>query len=74
MASPTTEIDPVCGMRVDPSDAPTREHRGVTYHFCSVWCAERFDNDADAYIAAARIREAGGDDESSTWEMGPPRD
>ncbi len=58
-----TMIDPVCGMRIDPSDAPaSREHRGTTYHFCSVWCAERFDDDADAYIAAARIREAEGDE------------
>jgi uncharacterized GH25 family protein len=30
-------------MRVDPSDAAaSREHRGVTYHFCSAWCAKRF--------------------------------
>jgi Cu+-exporting ATPase len=63
MPSPTPVIDPVCGMRVDTSDAPpTRQHKGVTYHFCSVWCAERFDNDADAYIATARMREAEGDD------------
>ena len=63
MPSTETATDPVCGMRVDPSDAPaTREHRETTYHFFSVWCAERFDDDADAYVAAARIREAGGDD------------
>ena len=69
MTSPTAARDPVCGMRVDPSDAPaTREHRSATYYFCSVWCAERFDDDADAYIAAARIREAAGEDETSMWE------
>jgi len=68
MTSPTTVTDPVCGMRVDPSDAPAREHKGATYHFCSDWCAERFDHDADAYIAAARIREAAGEDQSSAWE------
>lgn len=61
LSSGTT--DPVCGMSVDAGDAPaTRQHKGVTYYFCSVWCAQRFDDDADAYIAAARIREAGGDD------------
>ena len=53
-------------MRVDASSAPaTREHKGTTYYFCSVWCAERFDDDADAYIAAARIREAEGDDSAA---------
>jgi Cu+-exporting ATPase len=63
MASTSTATDPVCGMRVDPSHAPaTREHNGTTYHFCSVWCAERFDDDADAYIAAAHTRETDGDE------------
>ncbi len=66
MPSTETVTDPVCGMTVDPADAPaTRQHRGATYYFCSVWCAERFDDDADAYIAAARIREAAGEDESA---------
>jgi YHS domain-containing protein len=47
-------------MRVDPARAAdTREHRGTTYHFCSAWCARRFDDDADAYIMATRLR---GDD------------
>jgi len=69
MTSPATVTDPVCGMRVDPSDAAaTREHKGTTYQFCSVWCAERFDDDADAYIAAARIRETSGEDERPMWE------
>ena len=70
MTSPPTATDPVCGMRVDLLDAPaTREHGGATYYFCSVWCAQRFDDDADAYIAAARIREAeGGGDERWVWE------
>jgi P-type Cu+ transporter len=63
--SVSSVTDPVCGMRVDPSDAPaSREHRGITYYFCSVWCAERFDDDADAHIAASRLREAGANEES----------
>jgi P-type Cu+ transporter len=62
-SSSGSAIDPVCGMRVDASDPPaTRQHKSAIYYFCSVWCAERFDDDADAYIAAARIREADGDD------------
>jgi Cu+-exporting ATPase len=65
MSSSTRVTDPVCGMSVDRSNAPaSREHRGTTYHFCSVWCAQRFDDDADAYIAASRLREAGAEDES----------
>jgi P-type Cu+ transporter len=48
-------IDPVCGMRVDPSAAAdSRTHQGTTYHFCSAWCARKFDDDADAYIAASQ--------------------
>jgi YHS domain-containing protein len=48
-------------MKVDLSDAPaTREHRSTTYYFCSPWCAGKFDEDADAYLAAARLREADG--------------
>jgi P-type Cu+ transporter len=57
MSSSSLAIDPVCGMRVDPTTAaPTREHAGTTYYFCSAWCARKFDADADAYIAASRLR------------------
>ena len=69
MSSTNSATDPVCGMRVDASDAPaTRRHNGTTYYFCSVWCAERFDDDADAYIAAARVRDASGEDETTMWQ------
>jgi YHS domain-containing protein len=45
-------------MRIDPSAAAaSREHRGAVYYFCSVRCAEKFDADADAYIAASRLPE-----------------
>jgi YHS domain-containing protein len=51
-------------MQVRLSDSPpTREHRGETYYFCSPWCAKKFDDDADAYLAAARLREGSGDGE-----------
>jgi Cu+-exporting ATPase len=59
MSPQHTVTDPVCGMKVDPAEAAdTRQHRGATYYFCSEWCAQRFDDDADAYLAAARLREA----------------
>jgi Cu+-exporting ATPase len=63
--STDTVTDPVCGMAVVPADAPaTREHRGAKYWFCSDWCARRFDEDADAYLAADRIRKGGAADDS----------
>ena len=42
--TPTSAIDPVCGMTVDPAKAAgasTRE--GETYYFCSRPCKETFD-------------------------------
>ncbi len=43
-ATPTVEqVDPVCGMTVDPADAAgSHEYRGRTYYFCSPSCLERF--------------------------------
>lgn len=29
-------VDPVCGLRVDPRDAPSTKHGGQTYYFCSI--------------------------------------
>jgi len=49
-------IDPVCGMTIPKARAPfNAEHEGSTYYFCSVQCASRFDADADAYAAAAKL-------------------
>lgn len=56
MASGDEVIDPVCGMTITKGRAPFRkEHRGFTYHFCSVECAWRFDADGDAYAATAKL-------------------
>ncbi len=39
----STVTDPVCGMQVDPARTPHHaEHDGVTHHFCSARCKERF--------------------------------
>jgi YHS domain-containing protein len=52
-------------MRVEPAAAAeTRHHGGATYYFCSAWCARKFDADADAYIAASRLRGDRGADEA----------
>jgi Cu+-exporting ATPase len=45
--------DPVCGMEVDPSAGkPSVERHGMTYHFCSEGCRERFTEDPDRYLGA----------------------
>ncbi|MBN8715149.1 MAG: heavy metal translocating P-type ATPase [Xanthomonadales bacterium] len=46
-----TAVDPVCGMQVDP-DRTTHhgEHEGVTQHFCSARCRERFVADPAKYL------------------------
>ena len=48
-------IDPVCGMTIATQGALVREHDGQTYYFCSAICANRFDADAPAYVAASRL-------------------
>jgi P-type Cu+ transporter len=46
-----TEIDPVCGMQVDPQTAAASwEYQGVTYYFCARGCLEDFQEDPDAYL------------------------
>ena len=47
-------IDPVCGMEVDPAlVAGSFEHKGTTYHFCSIRCRDKFKNDPDSFVARA---------------------
>lgn len=42
------EIDPVCGMTVDPATAAGRyDYEGRTYYFCAVSCLERFREDPE---------------------------
>ena len=46
--------DPVCGMKVDPTEAAGRsEYSGVTYHFCSGHCKLAFDQDPAKYADEA---------------------
>jgi Cu+-exporting ATPase len=43
--------DPVCGMAVDPVSSKHRaEHRGITYHFCSARCREKFVADPAKHV------------------------
>ncbi len=46
------EIDPVCGMSVDPAKAAaTSEYQGKTYYFCAPGCKKTFDKDPEKFIA-----------------------
>ncbi len=46
------EIDPVCGMEVDPKTAEAAwEHAGHTYYFCSMGCLDDFREDPDSYLS-----------------------
>lgn len=46
------EIDPVCGMEVDPASAEwTYEHEGKTYYFCSKGCMEDFTEAPASYVS-----------------------
>ena len=45
------EIDPVCGMDVDPKTAAGKsEYQGKTYYFCGLGCKRDFDKDPGKYV------------------------
>jgi YHS domain-containing protein len=46
-------IDPVCGMEVDPVTAAGQsEYQGQTYYFCSAGCKDAFDRNPESYIGS----------------------
>ena len=52
-----TEIDPVCGMKVDPNiGKPNLHFDGKNYHFCMQGCHDKFDADPEFYITGAHKR------------------
>ena len=45
------ELDPVCGMTVDPNKAAgSYEYKGKTYYFCSTHCVHRFREDPEKFL------------------------
>jgi Cu+-exporting ATPase len=53
------ELDPVCGMTVNPASAKGRvEHAGKTYYFCSKHCVHKFEQSPDRYLSKASGAEA----------------
>jgi Cu+-exporting ATPase len=54
-ARPAGEVDPVCGMRVDPGRAAGKvEYSGRIYYFCNPSCANRFQDNPGKYLTPAR--------------------
>ena len=46
------EIDPVCGMEVDPQNAAgSYDYQGTAYYFCSTGCLEDFKEDPESFTA-----------------------
>jgi Cu+-exporting ATPase len=53
------ERDPVCGMMVDPKQAPaTSEYQGKTYYFCAPGCKKQFDENPERYVGQGQKQEA----------------
>ncbi|MDH5640008.1 MAG: heavy metal translocating P-type ATPase [Nitrospira sp.] len=51
MSMPKGEIDPVCGMTVQPASAAgSCEHQGKTYYFCATSCLAKFQKDPAYYL------------------------
>jgi len=48
-------IDPVCGMKIDPSEyndsLHTVNYNGKDYHFCSPFCTAIFSEDPERYAS-----------------------
>jgi Cu+-exporting ATPase len=45
------ELDPVCGMRVNPATAAgSHDYKGKTYYFCAIRCRDKFRDDPDYYV------------------------
>lgn len=63
-----TEIDPVCGMRVDPGrSAGTHVHAGRTYYFCNPGCRERFASGPERYLEAEALGPEAPPAASAVW-------
>jgi len=51
-----TEIDPICGMTVDPARAAGQHgYKGKTYYFCALSCLERFRADPEGALSKKPI-------------------
>ncbi|HYV83681.1 MAG TPA: heavy metal translocating P-type ATPase [Pyrinomonadaceae bacterium] len=54
MLTTVAQIDPVCGMTVDPEHAAgSVEYEGKTYYFCSTHCVHKFRENPEAFLKPA---------------------
>ena len=70
---PAASRDPVCGMDVDPKEAPggSAQYAGTTYWFCSPSCREKFVADPKRYVSVPRTTTSATDDRIYTCPMHP---
>src|ERR1041385_3090010 len=60
MVTTAAQIDPVCGMTVDPDHAAgTFEYNGNTYYFCSTHCLHRFRENPEAFLNKPAVQPIG---------------
>src|SRR5690349_2318172 len=60
MSTTTAQIDPVCGMTVDPDHAAgSFEYKGNTYYFCSTHCLHRFRENPEAFLNKPAVQPIG---------------
>ena len=50
LTPPQKDIDPVCGMTVDPAKAKSSLFGGRAYYFCSPSCREKFEANPQAFV------------------------
>jgi Cu+-exporting ATPase len=51
-AQSSVEIDPVCGMTIDPTTSSRRRtHGGRLYHFCSARCQTKFAEQPETFLS-----------------------
>ena len=51
MSTTTAQLDPVCGMTVDPDGAAgSFDYQGTTYYFCSTHCLHRFRDNPESFL------------------------
>jgi Cu+-exporting ATPase len=60
MSTTVAQIDPVCGMTVDPDHAAgSFEYQGNTYYFCSTHCLHRFRENPEAFLNKPAVQPIG---------------
>jgi len=53
-------VDPVCGMRMDPEEAPAvLTYQGRSFYFCSDTHKEEFEHNPEFYADLAEEEESG---------------